>query len=149
MSHPFITHLKKDHEKQHRLGEQLTKATDPQRRKTLLKELYEETRPHMEGEEASIFAFMRASGDEEAKEHALEAVQEHHVNKLLFRELLAMSAAGEVFKAKASVLDELNRHHTDEEETYHFPWLEKHASAKELDDLFKQYEKAEAKAKKS
>lgn len=30
MSHPFITHLKKDHEKQHRLGEQLTKATDPQ-----------------------------------------------------------------------------------------------------------------------
>ena len=44
MSHPFITHLKKDHEKQHRLGEQLTKATDPQRRKTLLKELYEETR---------------------------------------------------------------------------------------------------------
>ncbi len=148
MSHPFIEHLKEDHKKQRTIGEKLKEATTSQERASLRQEMYDETYPHMEGEEASIFAFMQAADDEEAKEHALEAVQEHHVGKLLMRELKELAPTSDIFKAKASVLDEHNRMHMHEEETYHFPWLQRNVPAKELDRLFEQYEKAEEAAKK-
>jgi len=118
------------------VGEELKQATTSQKRESLRQELYEETYPHMEGEEASIFAFMQAADDEEVKEHALEAVQEHHVAKLVLREVKELVLTSQIFKAKASVLDELNRMHMDEEETYHFPWLERNVPAGELDRLF-------------
>jgi len=148
MSHPFIEHLKEDHEKQRTIGENLKEAATSQERTSLRQEMYDETYPHMEGEEASIFAFMQTADDDEAKEHALEAVQEHHVGKLLMRELKELVPTSEIFKAKASVLEELNRSHMDEEETYHFPWLERNVPAEELDRLFEQYEKAEEAAEK-
>lgn len=147
MPHPFIEHLKEDHEKQRRVGENLKEATAPEERVSLRQEIYDETYPHMEGEEASIFAFMQAADDEEAKERALEAIQEHHVGMVLMRELKELVPTSEIFKAKASVLDELNRNHMDEEEKYHFPWLERNLATEELDRLFEEYEKAEEAAK--
>jgi hemerythrin-like domain-containing protein len=56
-----------------------------------------------------------------------------------------LSLESDVFKAKAKVLDELNRHHMDEEEKEHFPWLERNCSADQLEELFDQYERAEEK----
>jgi len=147
MPHPFIEHLKEDHEKQRSLNERLVQEDVAEERQSLAEEVHEETYPHMIGEEASIFPFMQQAGEEEAKEHALEAIQEHHVAKILLRELRDLSPASEVFKAKASVLNELHRHHTEEEETTHFPWLEANASKAELDGLFRVYETAEEAAK--
>ncbi len=51
--------------------------------------------------------------------------------------------------AKAYVLDELNRHHMDEEEQTHFPTLADMASKEKMDQLFQQYQEAEEKAKPS
>jgi hypothetical protein len=148
MSHAFIEHLKEDHKKQRAIGEQIKAAAEPSKLQRLRTELYDELYPHMIGEEHSIFEHMREAGDEEAKEHALEAIQEHHVAKILLRELLEMKTDSETFKPKATVLDEVNRHHTEEEESNHFVWLETHASSEELDQLFARYEDAEEKAKK-
>ena len=145
MAHEFIQHLKKDHEKQRKLGKGLAEATDPEQRERMRRQMYEEVFPHMIGEEASIFPFMQDSGDEEAREDAMEAVQEHHVGKIILRELMNLSLESDVFKAKAKVLDELNRHHMDEEEKEHFPWLEQNCSADQLEELFDRYEKAEEK----
>lgn len=149
MAHKFIEHLKEDHDKQRDMGEKLKAAATAEERTALRDQMYEEVYPHMEGEEASIFPYMERSGDEEAKEHALEAVQEHHVAKILLRELRDLVPESDVFKAKASVLDELNRTHMDEEEQIHFPWLEKHVNAGEMDRLYEEYEDAEEKAEKS
>jgi iron-sulfur cluster repair protein YtfE (RIC family) len=147
MAHEFIQHLKEDHEKQRELGKRLIEATDPAQREELRKKMYEETYPHMIGEEASIFTFMQNSADEEARQGAMEAVQEHHIGKIVLRELMDLSLDSEVFKAKAKVLDELNRHHMDEEEEEHFPWLEGNRSADQLQKLFDRYEKAEEEQK--
>lgn len=145
MDHPFIDHLKQDHEEQRSLGEQLHSVEQPKRRQELRQQFYEAAYPHLIGEEASIFRWMR-SADEKTRQAALKALQEHHVAKLVLAELMDLDVEGEVFAAKAYVLDELNRHHMDEEESAHFPMLQQKLSAQELDGLYEEYEKAEEKA---
>lgn len=143
MHHPFIKHLLADHEKQRAVGERLKKAVRPDVRGELRENMSDELLPHMKGEEASIFAYIRSSGDAEARGRALEALQEHHVERLVLRELLSLHLDGDVFSAKAAVLLELNEHHMQEEEAGHFPWIETHASKEKLDELFGDYEAAE------
>jgi len=146
--HPFIEHLVDDHRKQRALGARLAETESPGDRKRLREQMEEELLPHMAGEEDSIFSYMRASGDD-AKDHALEAMQEHHVARIVLRELLDLGLDSEVFGPKATVLLELNRHHMEEEEGKHFPWLEKHASGAVLDKLFADYKATERAAEKS
>lgn len=146
MAHRLVQHLKKDHEKQREVGKALRTAETVEERGRLREEMSQELYPHMIGEEESIFDFMKSAGGE-AREEALKAVQEHHAGKVLLRELMDLTLDGDVFKAKAYVLDEMNRHHMDEEEKTHFPMLEKMASQEKLDALFERYEKAEGEAK--
>ena len=142
MAHRFIQHLLRDHETQRRLGEQLRNAKEPKDRERLRQEFYEEVMPHVVGEEASIFRYM-TDAQGKAREEALKALQEHHVAKIVLRELMDLNVDGEIFSAKGYVLDELNRHHMDEEEKTHFPMLEEMASKEKLDALFEDYENAE------
>jgi hemerythrin superfamily protein len=146
MAHKFIEHLKKDHDKQRKLGEQLRNAKDPERRQELRKKMHEQLYPHIQGEEASIFDYMQEAGGK-AREEALKALQEHHVDEVLLRELMDLTLDGETFSAKAYVLDEINRHHIEEEEKTHFPMLVGMVSEEKLDELYKAYEEAEKKAK--
>ena len=139
MAHEFIRHLVRDHETQRRLGEQLRKAKEPKERERLRQEFYEEVMPHVVGEEASIFRYMQEA-EGEAREEALKALQEHHVAKLVLRELMALSLETDVFSAKGYVLDEMNRHHMDEEEKTHFPMLELMASKDKLDALYQDFQ---------
>jgi len=146
MEHKFIQHLKKDHEEQRKLGEDLRKAKKEEVREKLRKEFYKTVPPHMDGEDASIFKFM-ASKEGKAKEQALNAMQEHHVGKLVLRELMDLNIHSDVFNSKTYVLDELNRHHMEEEEEEHFSLLTELADDKKLDELFEIYKSAEEKSK--
>lgn len=146
MAHPFIEHLVEDHEEQRRLGQQLREATDPAQREELRQKFQEALIPHIEGEEASIFKHMQSVGGK-PKEEALKAIQEHHVGRVVLRELMDLTADSEIFRAKAYVLDEVNNHHMDEEEQTHFPMLVRLTSQEELDQLFEAYEAAEKEAK--
>jgi hypothetical protein len=146
--HPFIAHLLEDHEKQRSIAGRLRQAQQSKARSDLREEMSEELLPHMAGEEVSIFAYIRDSDDAKAAEHALEALQEHHVARLVLREIMDLSLDSDVFSAKAAVLSEINEHHMHEEESGHFPWIEKHASKEDLDELFEQYEAAEKRAER-
>jgi hemerythrin superfamily protein len=70
MSHEFIEHLKKDHDEQRELGNQLRDAKDPNTRDKLRQQFHEALYPHIVGEEASLFEFM-TSAEGEAREGAL------------------------------------------------------------------------------
>lgn len=147
MTHPFIEHLVEDHKKQRSVALQLKEAAKQSKDLSDLREkLSDELLPHMAGEEASVFAYIRQSDDAEVVEHALEAVQEHHVARLVLREILDLPLDSEVFSAKTAVLSELNEHHMQEEEGRHFPWIEEHASDEQLNGLFEDYESAEKRA---
>lgn len=146
MKHPYIKHLLKDHKKQRKLEKKLVKAETREDKEKYRLKLYDALYPHIEGEDASIFDFLANKGDE-AKAGALEAMQEHHVDRILLDELMALDVDDEVFIAKAKVLREVNNHHLKEEEKEHFPRLESLASEEELDALFEAYESAEHEVK--
>lgn len=145
MSHPFIKHLLEDHEEQRRLAKALSEAKTATEKEEYRQKLYEAISPHLEGEEASIFDFLK-SQDEEVRADALEALQEHHVDRCLLGELMELDVEGEVLTAKAKVLEEINNHHLKEEEEKHFPRMETLASDDQMDELFQAYKAAEAKA---
>lgn len=146
MKHPYIKHLLKDHKKQRKLEKKLVKAETRENKEKYRLKLYDALYPHIEGEDASIFDFLTKKGDK-AKAGALEAMQEHHVDRVLLDELMALDIDDEVFIAKAKVLREVNNHHLKEEEKEHFPRLESLASEEQLDALFEAYESAEHEVK--
>ena len=65
----------------------------------------------------------------------LEALEEHHVVKILLAELDGMSAGDERYSAKMTVLIEIVRHHVAEEEGDMFPKVRKAMTRTELEDL--------------
>lgn len=144
--HEFFNHLREDHEEQKKLGQQLVSASGPDERKRLRQEFHDSLNPHMIGEEASMFKLLKDAGDDEARQDCLESLQEHHVGKVVLRELMELDPTSEIFRAKAKVLDELNRHHIEEEEEDIFEHLKKLCSDQKLDELFQQYESAEENA---
>lgn len=145
--HEFLKHLKEDHEKQKDLGKQLGETSDPRKRDQLRSRFHESLYPHIVGEEASIFKRLKQEDDEEIRDDALEGLQEHHVAKIVLRELMKLSTDSDTFKAKSRILDELNRHHIEEEEGNIFHHLRRRCEEQELDNLFRQYKKAEEEAK--
>ena len=142
MAHEFIEHLLEDHEEQRKMGDEIRQAMDHDERQELWEEFHEELSGHLLGEEASIFPFLTEVGGEARKE-SQKALQEHHVAKLVIRELEDTSIDGETWLAKVTVLDELNKHHIDEEERVHIPMLVQLCTSEQLDDLFDKYEEAE------
>ncbi len=68
-------------------------------------------------------------------EMVLEALEEHHVVKILLAELDSMSADDERYGAKMTVLIEIVRHHVAEEEGTMFPKVRKAMTRTELEDL--------------
>ncbi len=66
MTHPFIEHLLKDHDKQRQLAKKLVKAETLEEKKEFRQALYDALYPHVEGEDASIFSFLM-EGDAEAR----------------------------------------------------------------------------------
>lgn len=145
--HTFLAHLRKDHNEQKDLGKRLSEAKEPAEREKLREQFHEALLPHMIGEEASMFNMLTECDDEDARDDGLESTQEHHVAKLVLRELMDLNTDSEIFKAKATVLDELNRHHIEEEETTIFSHLNRLCDNKKLDELFQKYEAAEEKTK--
>ncbi len=144
--HKFLKHLRKDHNEQKSIGKKLIDATQPEEREKLRRQFHEALLPHMVGEEASIFAILKKCDNTEARDDGLEGLQEHHVAKLVLRELMDLELDSDIFKAKASVLDELNRHHIEEEESVVFGHLNKLCDTAKLDHLFTKYEEAEEKS---
>jgi len=142
MTHPYIDHLLKDHKKQRKLAKKLVKSETREDKEKYRQELFVALYPHIMGEDASIFDYLQKKGDE-ARAGALEAMQEHHVDRVLLGELMALDVDDEIFIPKAKVLREVNKHHLKEEEEEHFPRLEALASEEELDTLFEAYEHAE------
>ncbi len=145
--HAFLEHLRKDHSRQKHLGKKLCAAIDIGDRKKLRQSYYDCLLIHIVGEEASIFPLLTRSDDQEARDHGLEAIQEHHVLKIVLYELMELSAESDIFKAKAKILDELNQRHIEEEETTIFAYLYRLCDNKNLDGLFKKFADGEERAR--
>ncbi len=116
-------------EKQHREVEQLFEAAlateDGRVRRRALDDIHRQLTMHTAIEETIFYPAVQGIGTEEATDMVLEAVEEHHVVKLVLKELPKVDPKADSFKAKMTVLKELVAHHVKEEEHEMFPMAER------------------------
>lgn len=89
---------------------------------------------HAELEEQYFYPAVREDL-ENAEDEVDEAFEEHHVMSVLIEELESMTPEDERYKAKATVLMELVRHHVEEEESELFPDARSELGRKRLQEI--------------
>jgi len=85
----------------------------------------------------------------EAREDALEGVEEHHVSDMIFKELEKMPKGDDVWGAKMSVFKELVEHHIKDEESKVFKSAEKALDDDEMQNIMKKFDQEKQKIKKT
>jgi len=116
--------LKKQHKSVHRLFADLKKVTGTARRK-VMDQIGEELAQHMAIEEGIFYPAVRDLNTKKTQGMIPEAIEEHHVVKLVLAEMPRIDPDDESFQAKMTVLEELIEHHVEEEEHEMFKSAEK------------------------
>jgi hypothetical protein len=149
MHNEFFQMLKKDHEEVKGILEQLksTKESASKKREELFQKLREELVPHMKAEERTFYPPLMAK--KEAREDAMEGVEEHHVSEMVLKELEKMPKGEDQWGAKMGVFKELVEHHIQDEEKKVFKSAEKALGHDEIQNIMKQFEQEKQKIKKS
>ena len=136
--------LTADHNEVRGLFEQFRQAheaEDMDRMKELQKQIFSELETHTRIEEDIFYPAVRETDEEELAETVDEGVQEHHVVKVLMREIEEVSG-DDTFQAKMKVLMENVEHHAEEEETEMFPDLRQKMDQARLEELGAELEAA-------
>jgi hypothetical protein len=113
--------LKSDHRKVQELFTRFEDA-DKRGRASIAEEALTELEIHAAIEEELVYPAIREVLEEE--DMIDEALQEHHVARLLIKELRKMNVNDEEFPPKFKVLGEIVGHHIEEEENETFPQAE-------------------------
>ena len=117
--------LTKQHKEVKTLFKKVAKVQNAGERRRLLDQIVTALQAHTTIEEELFYPAVRDLGTEKAKEMVAEAFEEHHVVKLVLRELPNVNLEDERFDAKMTVLSELVEHHADEEEEEMFKTAQK------------------------
>ena len=120
---------------------QAQEADDTDRMRQLQRQIFSELETHTRIEEDVFYPAVRDLGDDELTETVAEGIQEHHVVKVLMREIEDISGE-ETFEAKMTVLIENVEHHADEEEEELFPELRDKMGEARLEELGAELEAA-------
>ena len=134
MAQDAVELIKSDHRKVEKLFREFEEAGDRayKTKQELVGQIVEELEVHATIEEETYYPAVEAKARKDGKELVAEAVEEHHVVKILLGELRSMSSEDEAFDAKVTVLMENVRHHVEEEEEELLPQSEKLLGSDEL-----------------
>ena len=137
MAQDAVELIKSDHRKVEKLFREFEEAGDRayKTKQELVGQIVEELEVHATIEEETYYPAVEAKARKDGKELIAEAVEEHHVVKILLGELGSMSSEDEAFDAKVTVLMENVRHHVEEEESELLPQSEKILDSDELTRL--------------
>ena len=136
--------LTTDHDKVRGLFDQFRDAKDAEdmdRMRSLQQEIFSELETHTRIEEDIFYPAVKDTDEEELAETVDEGVQEHHVVKVLMREIEDVSG-DDTFIAKMKVLMENVEHHAEEEETEMFPDVRERMGQPRLEELGTEMEAA-------
>ena len=117
--------LKKQHREVEAFFKKIGKAESAAERRRLLDEISHLLTLHTKIEEAIFYPAVREIETKKAEEMVLEAYEEHHVVKLVLVDLPNVDPEDERFEAKMTVLEELVKHHVEEEEGEMFKLVDK------------------------
>jgi hemerythrin superfamily protein len=134
MATDAVALIKSDHRKVEQLFREFEKAGDRayKTKQQLVEQIINELEVHATIEEETYYPAVEAKARKDGKELVAEAVEEHHVVKVLLGELATMSAEDDAFDAKVTVLMENVRHHVEEEEEELLPQSEEILGKQEL-----------------
>ena len=134
--------LKEDHARVAAIFEKLEPTTERalKTRQELFAKLKNELDIHTQIEEQILYPVLKET--EETRDITLEGIQEHHIVKVLLKEMEAMQVDSETWTAKLAVLKESVEHHVEEEESEMFPKARKALSKEKLDELGSRLEAA-------
>ncbi len=132
--------LKEDHKKVSGIFQQLEPTTEraEKTREELFGKLKLELDIHAQIEETIFYPAIKQA--HETREITLEGFEEHHVIKILLKELEETPVTAEEWTAKLKVLQENVEHHVEEEETEMFQKARQVLSEEEINDLGAQME---------
>lgn len=118
--------LKADHKQVKALFREFDAAGERayQTKHRIVQQAMQELEVHAAIEEELFYPAVDGSVDKEGKKLVDEAVEEHHVVKVLISELKTLAPDDERFAAKFTVLMENVEHHIEEEEDELFPEAE-------------------------
>jgi hemerythrin-like domain-containing protein len=127
--------LKEDHKKVSGIFQQLEPTTEraEKTREELFGKLKQELEIHTQIEETIFYPAIKQA--HETREITLEGLEEHHVVKILLRELEETPVTAEEWTAKLKVLQENVEHHVEEEEEEMFQKARQVLSEEEINDL--------------
>jgi len=127
--------LKEDHQKVSGIFQQLEPTTEraEKTRTELFAKLKEELDIHARIEETIFYPAIKQAA--ETREIVLEGFEEHHVIKMLLKELEAVPVDTEQWTAKLKVLQENVEHHVEEEEGEMFQKARQVLSEEEINQL--------------
>ena len=128
--------IREDHHKVQQLFQEFETTDDRSAKKRIVDNAIRELKVHAALEEELFYPAVREQIDEE--ETIDEALEEHHVVKLLIAELEDMSPGDKRYDAKFTVLAESVKHHIEEEESEVIPEVE---ASLDADSLGEQMEK--------
>ncbi len=97
---------------------------------------------HMKSEEDLFYTVLKERSSSRAE--ALEALEEHHILRILEQEMVKLDKNDEIWKAKFGLYAEISNHHFDEEEEKLFQEVNQEISQEfqeELGQLFEQRKK--------
>ncbi len=131
-----IALLKQDHREVEQLFKRFEKlgSNEHAAKRKLVAAMIEGLSVHAEIEELVFYPAVRADA-RKSKSDVLEALEEHHVVKVVLSELEDLAPSAERFDAKVTVMMELVRHHVKEEEGELFPEVREQISRRELLEL--------------
>jgi hemerythrin superfamily protein len=134
MAKDAIALIKADHRTVERLFREFEEAGDRayKTKQDLVEQIIRELEVHATIEEETYYPAVEAKAKKDGKELVAEAIEEHHVVKVLLGELATMSSEDEAFDAKVTVLMENVRHHIEEEEEELLPRSEEILGSDEL-----------------
>ena len=132
--------LKEDHKKVSGIFQQLEPTTERalKTREELFGKLKQELDIHAQIQETIFYPAIKEA--HETREITLEGFEEHHVVKMLLKELEAMPVDTEEWAAKLKVLQENVEHHVEEEEEEMFQKARQVLSEEEINTLGAQME---------
>ncbi len=132
--------LKDDHKKVSALFEQLEPTTEraEKTREELFGKLKQELDIHAKIEESIFYPAIKQAA--ETRDIVMEGFEEHHVIKILLKELDSMPVGTEQWTAKLKVLKENVEHHVEEEEGEMFPKSKDVLETQQIDQLGAQME---------
>jgi len=117
--------LKRQHREVESLFKKIEKTGEGTERRRLLDQIAEKLEMHTRLEEEIFYPALREVESRKAEEMVNEAYEEHHVVKLVLKELPQVDVEDERFDAKMTVLSELVQHHVEEEEKEMFKLAQK------------------------